>query len=93
MSQVDQQKVYQILEDVVSRNNQDGTFVLMKMDDSELFYKIEGVAAEIWKGIEQKKNIASIKSQIMGEYNVAEDQLNKDIESFVTTLLSKKLLK
>jgi len=93
MSNIDQNKVYQVHEDVVSRNNQDGTFVLMKMDDSELFYKIDGVAAEVWKGIEKKMNLTAIKQQIMADYNVAASKLDADVETFVSSLLSKKLLK
>lgn len=93
MTNIDYSKTYSILEDVVSRNNQDGTFVLMKMDDSEMFYKIDGVAAEVWKGLEQKLNLDSIKNKLMSEYNVSESQLKSDIDQLVSTLLNKKLLK
>ena len=65
----------------------------MKMDDSELFYKIDGVAAEVWKGIEKKMNLTAIKQQIMADYNVAASKLDADVETFVSSLLSKKLLK
>ena len=34
--------------DLVSRKNQDGTVILMKLDDSSVFYKINGFASILW---------------------------------------------
>lgn len=92
-SNLDQNKIYAAREDVVSRNNQDGSYILMKMDDSELFFKIDGVAAQVWKGIESKQTLKAIKEQILNEYKVEEAQLNSDIENFFSNLVSKNLLK
>ena len=37
-----------ITQGVVSRRNQDGTVILMKLDESNLFFKIDGLAAALW---------------------------------------------
>jgi hypothetical protein len=86
-------KVYEVNEDIVSRDNQDGTVVLMKMDESEIFYKIDGVAAAIWKEIKSGKAVGNIKTDIMGQYDVTGEQLNSDLNTFVTELIAKNILK
>jgi hypothetical protein len=92
-SRIENSKTFSVGEDIVSRKNQDGTVVLMKMDDSEIFYKIDGVAASVWKLLEAQKNIGTIKSELLEEFNVTEDQLSADIESFVGDLINKNILK
>lgn len=90
---VNDNQVFSINEDIVSRDNQDGTVVLMKMDDSEIFYKIEGVAAAVWKEIKAGKEIGNIKSVLLGNFDVKAEQLNSDIDNFVGDLISKNILK
>jgi hypothetical protein len=86
-------KIFTINEEVVSRNNQDGTVVLMKMDDSEIFYKIEGVAAEVWKEINSGKKLLDIKTQILCDFDVDKDILENDISTFVNDLIDKNIVK
>jgi hypothetical protein len=86
-------KIFTINEEVVSRNNQDGTVVLMKMDDSEIFYKIEGVAAEVWKEINSGKKLLDIKTQILSDFDVDKDILENDISTFVNDLIDKNIVK
>lgn len=92
-AKIEDNKVFEVQEDIVSRKNQDGTVVLMKMDDSEMFYKIDGVAASVWKAIEEKKEVGAIKTEIVGEFNVSPDQVNTDVESFINDLIGKSIVK
>lgn len=89
---IDEKAVFEIAKDIVSRKNQDGTVVLMRMDDSELFYKIDGIAAEIFSLIDGKKNFRDIAENAFKKYAGNEDRLQKDIDSFFTKLIDMKMI-
>lgn len=78
--------------DLVARNNEDGTIVVMKMDESNLFFKIEGVATLVWKGLNESKNLKQIFADIKAEYDVSDDQLLGDVEKFLNDLSSRNLI-
>jgi len=84
---------YVVLESVVSRSNQDGTVILMKMDEGNTFFKINGVAAEVWRELSSKKDINLIASEVIRSYDAPEEKIKSDIQNFVDTLLSKNLIK
>ena len=84
---------YAIEEGIVSRNNQDGTIILMKMDEGSTFFKINGVAAEVWKELSEKKNLNQIKEKILMNYNSTEVKVNEDVENFIDSLVKKNLIK
>lgn len=86
------QSNYLIPEDIVSRANQDGTVILMKMDEGNTFFKINGAAAEIWKEMVAKKDLNQIAEEMYTSYNAPKEQIQSDITSFVETLLAKNLL-
>ncbi len=78
--------------DLVARNNDDGTIVVMKMDESNLFFKIDGVAADVWKGLNDNKDLNQIFSEIQNSYDVSEEDLKKDVESFLNDLKGRDLI-
>jgi hypothetical protein len=78
-------------EDVVSRKNANDIVVLMKMDDSSSFFKINGVAAEVWELIDSGMSVGEVVAKITSEYDVSEEQLKKDINGLLTSLLEKEL--
>ena len=84
---------YVVQESVVSRANQDGTVIIMKMDEGNTFFKINGVAAEVWKELSNNKNINQICVEIINSYNENEEKIKNDITNFVETLLTKDLIK
>lgn len=89
---VDEKAVFDVSRDIVSRKNQDGTVVLMRMDDSELFYKIDGIAAEVFALIDGKKNVLSIASEVLSNHPGNEERLPKDIDSFFKKLVDMKMI-
>ena len=54
--------------DLVARNNEDGTVVVMRMDESNLFFKIDGIAADIWKGLNANQDLKQVFAQIKANY-------------------------
>ena len=84
---------YEVQESVVSRANQDGTVILMKMDEGNTFFKINGVAAEVWRELSVKKDINQITKDVISNYDASEDKIKSDIKGFVETLLAKDLIR
>ncbi len=78
--------------DLVARNNEDGTVVVMRMDESNLFFKIDGIAADIWKGLNANQDLKQVFAQIKANYAVSDDQLLKDVETFLNDLKSRDLI-
>lgn len=78
--------------DLVARNNDDGTIVVMRMDESNLFFKIEGVAADVWKGLNANKGLKDIVAEIQSSYDVTEEDLIKDVEKFLNDLKGRDLI-
>lgn len=88
----DETSVFEVSKDIVSRRNQDGTVVLMRMDDSELFYKIDGIAAEVFSLIDGKKNFLALVESVFKNHAGHEDRLQKDIDNFFTKLVDMKMV-
>ncbi len=85
-------KTVKVQPDLVARNNDDGTIVVMRMDESNLFFKIEGVAAEVWKGLNKNQNLKQIFADIKSNYDVDDTQLLGDIEGFINDLKGRDLI-
>jgi len=80
--------VFKKSDEIVDRkNNNENIIVLMKMDDSSSFYKIKGVATEVWELIGEGKNVKSIVEDLNAKYTVGDGQIRKDVESFLDELL------
>lgn len=79
-------------EDIVTRKNENGSIVLMKMDDSDIFFKINGIAAEIYTEIEKGQKLNNIFKDLCSRYPDKEDQLISDIDSFLKKLDTLSLL-
>lgn len=78
----------------ISRVNQNGTVVVMSLTEDDFFYKIDGVAAEIWQQFSNKeKKLSDIITEIANEYSVSEVQVQKDIEDFLEKVIKLKLIK
>ncbi|WP_127718496.1 PqqD family protein [Halobacteriovorax sp. HLS] len=79
-------------EDIVSRKNENGSIILMKMDDSDVFFRVDGIAADIYKGIEGGKKLTEVYSDLCNRFPENKDQLASDIDSFLEKLDSLSLL-
>jgi hypothetical protein len=84
--------VYKSSDDTVARKNQDGTIVVMKMDDSNIFYKIDGVASEVWKLMVDGLTPEQIKAKILNDFSCTQEQVDQDVATFMQELLDRKLI-
>jgi len=81
-----------VQDDLVARNNDDGTIVVMRMDESNVFFKIHGVAAIVWKGLNAAKPLKDIFAELKTSFDVDEATLLKDVETFLNDLKNKELI-
>lgn len=83
---------FKVAEDIISRTNQDGTCVLMRMDDSSVFFKIDGVAAEVWQSISKGQSASEILDQLAQKHSVEKSVIENDTKSFIQEVLDKKFI-
>ncbi|HAR43989.1 MAG TPA: hypothetical protein DCS07_15365 [Bdellovibrionales bacterium] len=81
-----------ITQGVVSRRNQDGTVILMKLDESNLFFKIDGIAAATWGEYENPVTLNALIEKYSAVYTENQDQLTRDLTAFHQELSRRGLI-
>ncbi len=86
---------YKAASDIVARHNQDGTVIVMRLDESSLFYKINGLAAKVWASYgssNEAKKLSNVVEEMASQHPEFSTRLQQDIPKFVSELVQKKLL-
>ena len=79
--------------EIVFRTNKDGTVVVMKMDNDDKFYKINGVAADLWCHFNNNtKPLEEIFDTVSKSYSVSKEKIIADSEGFLSKISSLKLV-
>ncbi len=79
--------------EIVYRTNKDGTVVVMKMDNDDKFYKITGVAAEMWHQFSKNdKPLNKIINDLSNVYEVPREQILTDAKDFLEKIHNLKLV-
>ena len=81
-----------ISNDIVVRENKDGTVIAMKMDDGDIFYKIDGVAAEIFKGLRKNIDLKTMVENVSKKYKVTPNTVHNDTTVFLKKLIELKFI-
>ena len=68
-----------------------GETVLLDLG-SEQYFSLDVVGTRIWQMLGESKTPDEIKAQLLTEYDVAGDELERDIQSLIATLLDEGLL-
>lgn len=93
LKNIQNDKVFTASTDFVHRKNPDDSVILMRVTDDDDFFKITGVASQIWQRIDGKKTIKEILDSILNEYDVSEAQLVSDAEPFLKKLIDLEIIK
>lgn len=93
LNKIPNDKVFTTSSNYVHRKNPDDSIILMKITDDDDFFKITGVASQIWQRIDGKKTIKEILDSILNDYNVSETQLASDAEPFLEKLIDLEIIK
>lgn len=79
--------------DVLARSNSDGTVAVMRLDNDEYFYTIDGLAAQIWLLIDGTRSLSEIKSSVISKHSPPTARFEKDFSSFINMLQSERLIR
>ena len=78
--------------DVLARKNADGTVAVMRLDNDECFFTIDGIAADVWLLIDGKSTLSSIKERLIKKHSVPVQRFEKDFANFIKQLKKEKLI-
>ncbi len=82
----------QISKDVIARRNQDKTVIVMRLDESSVFYKISGIAAQAWTELTAPKTYAELLQLLKNEHPIWAEEIERDLSRFISELGHKNLL-
>jgi hypothetical protein len=88
-------KSYRSSTEVVKREiGNDTILVPIRKTAEELdsIYTVNDLAVRIWDLMDGKKTVAEIKQTILNEYDVTLEELDRDVEDFISKLLSERLI-
>ena len=66
--------------------------VLLDMD-SENYFGLDEVGTAIWQAMQEKESLKEVFEVLLGQYEVEEDVLKKDLVTFVEKLVESGLVK
>lgn len=75
-----------ISNEIVVRENKDGTVIAMKMDDGDLFYKIDGAAAKIFKDLRKSITLESSVEEVARFFKIDRKLVHEDASAFLLKL-------
>ena len=78
--------------DTVFAQEVDGEMVLLDMN-SENYFGLDEVGTAIWQAMQEKESLKEVFEVLLEQYEVEEDVLKKDLETFVEKLEESGLVK
>ena len=80
-------------DDVLVRKNPDQTLSILKIEDEENFYTLDGIAAELYSMIDGTRTLDQIKKQLMEKHSPPKAKFTKDVDQLVKQLKKAQLIK
>lgn len=74
------------------KTREDGEFLIASSRSNEIYY-FNGMAKEMWAGLDGTTSIEGLCVRILGEYRVERGVLERDIIEFIRDLQWKKLIR
>ena len=88
---IDKNTIVEKREDIVTADL-DGNVVMMSVENGK-YYGMDEIATAIWKNIEQPICVEQLVHILMDEFDVSEEQCQKDVITFLTKLYNEILIK
>lgn len=86
-------KNYIANKNLISRRNQDETVIIMKTDNANIFYKIDGLSGQIWQLFQTSANAQDVLNALVVRFNdLPKDKVESDFFGFFNQLLSGSFL-
>jgi hypothetical protein len=61
-------------------------------EELDSIYTVNEIAARIWDLMDGKKTVAEIKKTLLNDYDVTLEELDRDVEEFISKLLNERLI-
>ncbi len=65
---------------------------IMRLEDDEFFFVLDGIAAEFWNLIDGKTSLSKIKKKVSDKHEPPVTKFEKDVAKLVTDLKKEKLV-
>jgi hypothetical protein len=93
---IDLKKKYEANPDALSKKGEDGSMIVILLNDDDFYFKVDGIASEIWKCIttEEEKFLTpeNVYQEMLSRFNPPVEQFDKDFHNFYLDLLDKNLI-
>ncbi len=66
--------------------------MLVSLDESENFYRIDGMASQAWGMLEEGLSLSQISQNLISQYPDHKEEVLKDLEAFIHKLIELKIL-
>lgn len=89
-------KIFHKGPDIISRRIAGELFLVPvrgKLADMQQIFALNPVAEFIWNELETRKSLSDIRSRIVEEFTVTEEEAQADLQDFIAELLSAGLIK
>ena len=70
----------------------DGEFVMMGVDQGE-YYAVKGVAAALWRHLDQPRDLDGLCALVAAEYDITPEACRADVAAFVEQLSGRGLVR
>lgn len=87
--------VYQKSDDIVSRKIADETLLVPirgNLADMQRIFSLNPVAEYVWQAIDGKRSLHDIRAGVLAHFEVAPEECEKDIRTFIGELLENHLI-
>ena len=83
---------YVLAKNVITRRNQDGTVILMQADQSNMFYKIDGIAAAVFNELTNPVTPQALIQDFSKRYPNYHAKIEQDIPALLAQLEQRNLI-
>jgi hypothetical protein len=85
--------VLRVEQDLLARKNTDGSLAIMRLDNDESFFILDGIAAEFWAMIDGNSPISTLKQQLVRKHQPPVVEFDRDVARLVTELKKERLVR
>lgn len=83
---------FTINDDVIAKKRENGDVILVKLDDNDIYFTINGLSVEVWEKLEKGKSLEEIEVNLTKKYPTDKVKIKKLLIKFVADLTKNKIL-
>lgn len=83
----------EVNDEFITKRRANGDILLVKLDESETYFTINGIAADIWEEVSSGHSIETVKSVFAKKHADDAKELELLVDDFIKDLVKNKILK